>query len=390
MLNVAKYLTEKTESGSDNFKALEELKTDYGIKANINLGKEPLVVLNYCQIESPKTHPITTECRSLVLEMGTWNVVSRSFDRFFNLGEVGEVKEEWVQCPANGVNRFRTMTFHEKMDGSLIGLFSYKGKNLYRTRSVIMPTGEINGMKLTWKDAIEQALPDWWFDTGKHKVCIGGHTYICELTCRENRVVVNYDEAPRLTLLAARDNLTGTYSEQTYLEGDASWLEVSQPKTYRFTTTDECLQAVKSLPNLEEGYVGYNPAGEPCVKVKNPAYVAAHHLKGEGLNEKRILDLVIMEEVPEYLAVFPEDEERFKPYTDAYFIFSLSVHRLVGLINTEVVKAKSQKDFALFFKDFPEAAIIFQVRRGQDWKVVFNKLSADKKRSLILGYVGGV
>lgn len=50
---------------------------------------DDLLVLNYNQIDSPKTHPLVIECRSLILESETLKVVSRGFDRFFNIYENG-------------------------------------------------------------------------------------------------------------------------------------------------------------------------------------------------------------------------------------------------------------------------------------------------------------
>ena len=384
MLEVQKFLQENTSVAGKLIPrcliALEKLKEEYGIKFNV--WENQLVVLNYCQIDSPKTHPITVECRSLVLELNNdWSLVSRSFDRFFNLGEIGEVSEEWIPCPGKGMSRFRTMTFHEKMDGSLIGIFHYKGQVMYRTRSVIMPESEINGHGTTWKEAIEEALQDNWKDWKGSQ-----YTLIAELTCRENRIVVDYGHEPTLTLLAVRVNEDGDYLPPCMTDDVAKGTGMKRPRTYTFSNTEACVKAVAELPDLEEGYVGYNPAGVPCVKIKNPAYVAAHHLRGDGLNEKRILDLILMNEQKEYLTVFPEDEKMFKPYEEAYDAFVFTMHRFVGFINTDVVRAKSQKDFALFFKDFPESALIFQIRKDVDWKEAFDKLSADKQRSLILNY----
>ncbi len=88
--------------------ALDSLRETYGIKSRI-YPLTGLVVLNYCQIESSryKTEKIVRECRSLVLTYpeihntypdgedepcfpvsDKFKVVSRSFDRFFNLNEV--------------------------------------------------------------------------------------------------------------------------------------------------------------------------------------------------------------------------------------------------------------------------------------------------------------
>lgn len=64
---------------------IQKLRDDFAITVK---EVDDLLVLNYNQIESPKTHPIVIECRSLILDTG-FNVVSRSFDRFFNIYENG-------------------------------------------------------------------------------------------------------------------------------------------------------------------------------------------------------------------------------------------------------------------------------------------------------------
>ncbi len=396
MLEVQKYLMASREETfgplPTDLEMLEELKESFGIKFNI--WNEALVVLNYDQIESPKTHPITLECRSLVLELGTWEVVSRSFDRFFNLGECGEVEDGHFPAPNFGMQKITDLTFHEKMDGSLIGVFYYKGSWLYRTRSVIMPEGTINGFDTTWKERIEEALPvisGFTPDKGGDEFgeCLLNPevTLIGELTCRENRVVVKYEETPKFWLLAVRNNRTGLF-DKTHEVSNAANLIVcfNRPRSYTFKTVEDCVQASKDLPNLEEGYVGYNTSGEPVIKVKNPAYVAAHHLRGEGLNEKRILDLIIMNEVDEYLAIFPEDVESFQPYIIAEHKFINLVYSQVRAVKMKFVQNLSQKAFALMIKDEPTAPILFQVRKGQNWKEAFDKMSQQRKRDLILSF----
>mgnify|MGYP001296035369 CR=1 FL=1 len=81
MLEVQKYLKNKT---------LDDLNIEFGIKIKEH-DELPLVILNYSMIDhgtiGNKTHPIVCECRGLVLEVGSWNIVARSFYRFFNFGE---------------------------------------------------------------------------------------------------------------------------------------------------------------------------------------------------------------------------------------------------------------------------------------------------------------
>ena len=63
MLQVQEYL--RDTRFADNFAALEVLEAELGIKARI-YEDDNLVLLDYNQIESPKTHPIVIErCEQL-------------------------------------------------------------------------------------------------------------------------------------------------------------------------------------------------------------------------------------------------------------------------------------------------------------------------------------
>lgn len=95
-------------------RTLDDLNKLYGIDAT-HSETDPLVILNYDQIESPKTHPVVRECRGLVLEKDTWNVVARAFTRFFNYGET-DCQFDW--------SKFTATT---KEDGSLLLLYRYAG-----------------------------------------------------------------------------------------------------------------------------------------------------------------------------------------------------------------------------------------------------------------------
>jgi len=75
MMQVQKYLKEH---------GLEKLKSEFSI---VVTDYPDFVVLNYNQITSPRFNPIVDECRALILEKGTWKVLCRSFDRFYNWQE---------------------------------------------------------------------------------------------------------------------------------------------------------------------------------------------------------------------------------------------------------------------------------------------------------------
>lgn len=320
--------------------SLQELCDEFSIKVSQNELYPELYVLNYSQIDSPKAHSIVVECRSLVLgsidEGKTFFMVSRAFDRFFNYSENGYSPD------------ISKLTCYEKLDGSLVSVFHYKGEWLYRTKSMIMPTLQINGFDRTWKDLIEDTL-EW----SEHKPPLGDemYTYIFEVVSMENRVVVRYEE-DRAYLLAKRNNATG----ECIVPVGARYV----PRKYNFSSTEECMASVKELPNLEEGYVAYNEFGVPVCKIKSPAYLVAHRIKGEGLTPKRIRELVVINEQDEYLAVFPEDRKYFTNYIESW---NGVKDKCIEVMST-TVNVTNQKEFALLVKDYPYCGVLFTAKRS--------------------------
>lgn len=357
-MNTIKYLNEK---------GLRALQDELFIKVN---QWQDLYVLNYNQIDSPKNHPVTNECRSLVVREGEagWEVVSRSFDRFFNHKEIIGFEYDITK-----------MTTCEKVDGSLVCLFYHNGQWLYRTRSMIMPETTVNGWDKTWKDLIEPVLLDKGFYDFNH---CPSWTYIFEVVGVENRVVTRYDESAAY-LLAVRDNTTGDYINTGMLYPEQRGWKL--PKKYQFNTIENCLQAAKDLRDLNEGYVLYNQFGVPTIKVKNPAYVAAHMLRGEGLNPKRIMQLIFMNETAEYLTIFPEDKVHFEPYISA----TLTLEQEIVEVYNQSIGIESQKEFALAVKDKCYQGVLFSARKQNKNPIeVLHSMDESYKIKLLTQYMG--
>lgn len=380
-MEVLEYLNNLCKQGAGSICALEMLKQELGIKYSQNEKYPNLYCLNYDQINSPKLHTIVKECRSLVLSVygnttkhgdyyEDFYVVSRSFDRFFNYQEVEDTTD---------VN-INELVAVEKVDGSLVSMFYYQGKWLYRTRSMIMPDESmtINGTTATWVELIEPFVD---FMECLSSNISEDNTYIFEVVSPHNRVVTRYDE-PAAYFLGARENKTGKYvTKEVYLP-----LEISVPEFYTFKSMESCLSSAKSLPNLEEGYVMCTKEGEPVMKVKSPAYVAAHRLRGETiLTGKRVMDMIFLNEQEEYLSIFPEDEDMFNTYLTA-------LSRLKADFEALWIKTKNiedQKEFALSVKESSISSLLFNKRKDNSLSFddIFDKLFTSNKYKLIEGYV---
>jgi len=337
--------------------SLAELKEEFGIKVSQNELYPELYVLNYNQIESPKTHEIVRECRSLVIGSSdgvNFSVVSRSFSRFFNYGEC-DYKPD-----------LSTLTCHEKIDGSLIGVFYYNGEWLYRTKSVIMPTASVNGFDTSWKAFIEEGLTWNYLVEYLNRREGKNNTFIFEVVGRENRIVVQY-KGTDAYFLSARNNDTGDYR-------DIAFDNYKTPKKYRFSSTEDCMAMVRELPNLEEGMVAYNSMGCPMCKIKSPAYLAAHKLRGnDGLTPNRIAEMVVSNEYDEYLSIFGEDKEFFEPYIEVW----QGIIERINLADFLTNNIDNKKDFAMRVKDLPFSAVLFSFRNNSDTNVI-NTLNSSK------------
>lgn len=344
-----------------------------------------LLVLNYNQIDSPKTHPIVMECRSLILEAGTLNVVSRSFDRFFNYGEALNVMPviDWNKAVA-----------YEKVDGSLIKIYNYKDHWYISTKGTAYGESDCMGYGITFAELVYKALgckDDSEFQRiMRRSTMCPFTTYIFELTSVENRVVKRY-EGYKLHFLASRYNDGGTYNtkdERSWIlemiengTGIGEFVEVAQ--AYSFATDEDCVRTAASLKDLDEGYVIYQD-GVPVAKIKSPAYVAVHHIRGEGLNPKRVMQLVLTGEQDEYISYFPEDENVIMPYVEAFLTLTDEIADAYDLIKN----IDNQKDFALMARPYKFQAALFQARNKGICPVhAFNDQRDSYKMEILKEYV---
>jgi hypothetical protein len=364
---------------------IEALTSALGISVK-RYPAEGLLVLNYSQIDSPKTHPVVIECRGLILDE-EYNVVSRGFDRFFNHGE----------APDHSSFDFQHAEICEKVDGSLIKIYNHDGIWHISTRGTAFAESNCNGFG-TFRDLVLRSMPwtpedvtglsdavigdvfqtecDFWLDTD--------WTYIFEFTSVENRVVTRY-EGYNLTFLAARHK-NGVYGDVYEERAVVSAFNCDVAKRYKFDSIEHCLEVVKNLPDMQEGYVVYVD-GKPVCKMKSPAYVAAHHIRSnEGLTPKNIARLVVSNETSEYLQYFEEDRHLIDPYVSSWDDFIV----LMGELYDRFEGIQDQKEFALSVKDARNCSVLFSARKfKKPVAVVISELNLDTKVRMLLEHVHG-
>ena len=255
-----------------------------------------MVMLKYDQLSSDFYNAIVKECRGLILDAETFEVVSYPFNKFFNYGEQYADEVDW-----------RTAYVTEKIDGSIIKIVNLDGNFLISTNGVIdafkcnLP-GNVGCPFNTFGELVMEGFNHYGIGVEDFpRLFAPGFTYIFELTSPWNQVVVHFDET-KVSFLGMRDNVT--LKEKFF--GDCELAQVfDTPKVFPITNIDQCVAAAKVLPEDAEGYVVVD-AQFNRVKVKSPRYVQLHYMAGnQNWSGRRVLEILLANEVSEYIAYFP-------------------------------------------------------------------------------------
>lgn len=306
------------------------------------------IMLSYNQIESDFYNPVVRECRGIILDEETLAPVCVPFFKFGNYGE-GYVPEiDWASAKTQ-----------EKVDGSLIKVWYHDGKWRVSTNGTIdaykCPLGLVDFAKM---DCPYETFGDL-FDVAKRRARLDfdkldkGNTYMFELVSPYNKVVVNYQDIEIYHI--------GTRNNKTFEELNVE-IGIKKPKQYPLHSLEDCIKSASELTFNEEGYVVVDRHWNR-VKVKSPAYVAVHHLKGnDELNIKSVIELIKENEIEEFLSYFPE-------YTKAINLIRKKIDDIIfsleqGVLEVSKKNYKSQKDFAIDVKDRPFSAFYFAWKKN--------------------------
>lgn len=250
----------------------------------------PLEIYNYtekCQF-GKKWDKYSMMCRGLTID-SDGEIVTRPFDKFFNLGEYEESLEE-LSKKHGGIKKIV-----EKMDGSLI-IVSVLGDDV-----IVSSRGSFTSEQAIFARTL---LADIGFD--KNTKYHDKVTYLFEIIYPENRIVVNYNYRTELVFLGARETKTGNHLYNTGFDKI-----FSTPKNY--------LKMQSHVDNKEGYVIIFND--EMRVKIKFDEYVRLHRIM-TGFSERRVWDLLKHGErvnlvgVPEEFAKEVEDCQN--KYTTLY------------------------------------------------------------------------
>jgi hypothetical protein len=255
----------------------------------------PFVLLKYEQFRSDFSIPLVRECRGIILdESDGYKPVCVPFFKFGNFNESYIPEIDWS-----------TARTQEKLDGSLMKLWNYKGE------WKISSNGEIDARNAQVHSALLTSAPrsnlytlfsEAWSKTGIDFDNLDPeYTYMFELTSPYNRIVVKHDETSIHHI--------GTRNNRTLLELDID-IGILKPKTYNLHTIEDCIESAKLLGDDSEGYVVVDKNFNR-IKIKSPRYVMLAHLSDGVTTRGSIVEVIKKNEQDEILSYFPEYQNAF-------------------------------------------------------------------------------
>jgi RNA ligase len=333
----------------------------------------------------PVGSAVRRECRGLIFDTETGNLISRPYSKFFNAGE----KEE---TQLNKINLYEPHVVLEKLDGSMI-------------RPI--PTPE--GFRLATKAGItDVAMNAEVFVADKphyarfiHKCLLMNVTPLFEWCSNKNRVVISYPE-DNLILTAMRYNDTGFYLDYEVMKNyGTSWsIPVVQAVDGLAVQNIELfVKQVREWESEEGVVIRFNNGG--MVKIKADDYVLRHKSKDAINQEKNVLQTILDDAVDDLVPLLaPDDADRLQRFQNA-FLKGLDevAYEMAELFVKGNKMYPEKKDFAVEFvqKEVEPiyAPIMYAMKAGRGSKEVLiemigKSLSSQPKIDTARWMFGGI
>lgn len=351
----------KTQEYIKNF-GLEKLISTYNLIANYSKRYPNLVQLCYHQLDTPK-NDTTNECRGLILDMeDNYKIVSYPFYRFSDYSE-----------KSDSLLDMDSLRFYEKLDGSIISLYFYKGEWNISTKTMPDASGVIRNPNKEIKD--EKIFREYFFDTFKklgYKLPQNTEcTYVFEFMFMNQGIVTKTKE--HISLLMVRDLSTLKELNHIDVANENGWDKVTPLET---SSLDEIKTIVRYLDPIKcEGYVVCDK-NFTRFKIKSPQFDKIAELKInwdnteerqkmiERDNFRKLCDIVRTNDIDSFIKL-----EKYASVVDQWKRIKKAYKKILNDTNNFVnrIDGKQGKELGIILKDKPKYlnGLAFGISQGR-------------------------
>jgi len=263
---------------------------------------------------------IRRECRGIIFDTETGDIIRRPFHKFFNVNEREETQDHTVDLSQD----HRVL---EKLDGSMIAPFIVNGQMIWGTKM---------GATDVAKPVEEFVKNNPKYETLARECIERGVTPIFEWCSRKQRIVLDYKE-DQLILTAMRLMNEGGYFVRSAMEQIASNHEIPIVRQFEPQTDMKAfLEYVRDLEDLE-GFVVRFDDGH-MLKLKCQWYLQIHKAKEAILQDRNIVELILEEHLDDVKAHLPaEDRDRLTQFENDFNV-------CVGIVVQDILDIMGELD----------------------------------------------
>jgi len=294
--------------------------------------KEGYTVINYnVMMADTFDCNIRRECRGIIFDTATGDIIRRPFHKFFNVNEREETQDHVVDLS-------QSHAILEKLDGSMIAPFVVDDQLIWGTK---MGATEV-------AEPVEDfVLLNENYSQFARFIIRRGYTPIFEWCSRKQRIVLDYKE-DQLILTAIRDLTTGRYMSLDLVMNTADLYFI--PTVRQFEPQSDMKSFIEYVRLLEdrEGFVVRFSDGH-MLKLKCDWYVQIHKAKEKILQDRNIVELILDDKLDDVKAHLPQEDRLHLTHFEIQF--NLAVADVVFMLDNDLRYLREEnidrKTFAL-------------------------------------------
>eukprot|EP01087_Luapelamoeba_hula_P003417 TRINITY_DN13217_c0_g1_i1.p1 TRINITY_DN13217_c0_g1~~TRINITY_DN13217_c0_g1_i1.p1 ORF type:complete len:434 (+),score=87.23 TRINITY_DN13217_c0_g1_i1:14-1315(+) len=315
-----------------------------------------------------RQYKLLRECRGIVF-LKTGELISRRFQKFFN---VGEHQETYYQ----NIDMSQPHVILEKLDGSMVSPYRIGGRLIFATKKGPSPVGndaEAHCQKLL----LDKSSGNIDYFSFLNTYLDLGYTATFEWCSRASPIILDYPQ-DKLTLIALRHIVTGAYMKHEEMAEIAARYNIPVVGVYKMTapTFKEFMELVKHDKGLEGCVVRFDDGF--MVKVKTMWYHDLNrglHLltKTKQNNEKYVWKVILdnkYDDMKGYISVDERDRlDRFaNDLIKNLHITAEEIKKETEQAVAQIGSATDRKGFAEFVKTKPALMhpIYWKAWRGEE------------------------
>ena len=253
-----------------------------------------------------KAAVIRRECRGIIFDSKTGEILRRPFHKFFNVNERDETQDHVI-------NLSREHHILEKLDGSMIAPFIVNDKMIWGTKmgatDVAKPVEEFVKNNPQYVEFAKEMITY-------------GLTPIFEWCSRKQRIVLDYKE-DKLILTALRFIRSGDYYLNSVMKYHAGRYNIPVVTAYEPEThMKKFIETVRDMEDVEGFVVRF--ADGHMLKLKCDWYVQIHKAKEKILQDRNIVELILDEKLDDVKAHLPSEDRDHLTHFEIQFNIAVS------------------------------------------------------------------